>query len=96
MGRPVGFRDGTFRPLHHAKAGVDPKTGELSEIGKANKALRQQREPLIKTAKPQGWDGLSSLDFRILERRTLVPADSAGRAHFELVRVDFPGPDSAG
>jgi len=92
MGRPVAFRDGTFTALKHRKAGHDPATGQLNEVGSANKALRQSRLPIIKAANPADWDGLSTLEFRTLQRQTLVPADSAGRGHFEHVQIDFAGP----
>ena len=93
MGRPIALRDGTFTPLQHAKAGYDPKTGELNETGKSNKALRQARLPLIKAANPADWDGLSTLDFRVVQRQTMVPADASGRGHIERVQVDFAGPE---
>jgi len=85
-GLALGFRDGTFEPLHHANEGFD-RSGRASADHSRNAALHGERKAAI----VQGGhreDGLSAARFSVRERR--VARDAAGNeiANIERVVVD--------
>jgi hypothetical protein len=89
-GIPLHFRDGTFWPLRHDHNGYDPQSGAPNEVARANEQRYQQRVARLEASPLAAWGGLNSLDYRVVQKRTVRPPDTDGRGHFEMVTVDFP------
>jgi hypothetical protein len=82
VGIVPGRRRGTFQALDHRNAGFDP-TGRLRSIALANQALYER-----KRASPRDEpDGLSTIDFEVVDRQPIADPRPERNAEWELVKV---------
>jgi hypothetical protein len=81
---PIMRRKGTFQPLDHANEGfqLDYKPTRISDVNRALYVSRWRDGAL-----PPKDDGLSSLDFMVIDRRPIPDARPERPAHWEVVKV---------
>lgn len=83
-GMQIGLRDGTFEALPHRSRGF-LATGGPTEENKRNRLLFTARRAVAKSLRLHRSDGLSNIEFRILERGPIL--DPAGRPFPKTERV---------
>ena len=78
-----GRRKGTFGPIHHDSRGFSP------DGSRSNDFVRNRRVFSAKWASGKMHDGLSTLDYDILQRSKLLDTPAEPQAVWELVVVQL-------
>jgi hypothetical protein len=87
-GMRIGLRDGTFEVQPHRSRGF-LATGAPTEEHQRNRALFEKRLAVARTLRLHRSDGLSNIEYKILERGPILDPSGQAFPNTERVLVEF-------
>lgn len=87
-GMEIDRRDGTFRPLDHDNAGLNEDLS-YNEIARKNRTTYQRKKTLIHSSNGHPDCGLSTLDYKLIRRRSLKTPGGGTEGRVEMVTVEI-------